>query len=148
MIKKMFGVLILLLFASVAHGQSAFSNSLPNVIVNQTYITCAPVAAQGAVINDNQVCAAQYETLLPAATTFTTFVAVISQPMPTGSSIYVIAEDFTNGNNIGGCNITAGSTTCTSTFSYSAAAGIEIGVKIGMNTSNSLSIGRITWGLQ
>lgn len=146
--KKLISLAVLLLFASVAHGQTAFTGSANDVIAVSSQPTCFPLSPNGPAYLDNLVCSNQYNTILPTATTFTTWVVTVSQPIAASSSVNFTVEDFTNGNNIASCNITAGQTTCTASVSYSAASGLYVAVKIQANSPSAYAISHVEWGLQ
>lgn len=84
----------------------------------------------------------------PATQTFTAISATVSTPIPAGEDLQFIFESATTGGSLGSCQITAGNTSCTGSFSASVTKGDLVSVAVRLYGSTSFTPPSITWLIQ
>lgn len=148
--KMLLGLFLMLgLSFTPAFGQS-LAGSVDNVTVQAppTYL-CVPADQNGPAAVIPYTCTG-FGTVLQTSTTFTLITATVDRPVIGSQQITVAIEDFTTGNNIASCAITAGQKTCSYSFSYAISAGDTLAAKIYNNISGPAyyNLSHIQWVMQ
>lgn len=151
MIKKMILGLVMMLGLSFtpAFGQT-LAGSAHNVTLQAppNYV-CQSANQNGPATTIPYTCTGN-ATVLQTSTTFTLMTVTVNRPVIGSQQITVTLEDFTTGNNLFSCAITATQKTCTYSNSYSISAGDTLAVKLYNNVGGSgyYNIEDIQWVIQ